>query len=947
MSSHIWMEKATQAAEQVYAHFLKQVVIERMIAKDRQGQLSENLNKRLAKGSHIDSRLVRLMTISGKGGWHPDPIKREKYAQYNNITLLDHLLSVTRGSLMLAALDWLNQNPDMETELLKRNLTVMAVIAFMHDLDKDLQLPRNTQMTSEQAAERMSRYGILDFLATVKVNLMPDQLLYLIEKVEATQSHRSPPAQLPPREFEALSLYVRLADKLEGAWVSSDPETGGLKGVLARLAKDQCLHSDLLRHWQTIDLFDPHHPFLLDELQRWLSLFSRRLTGTLPLLEVHQDGRLFMLLPERQFQEVVDKALQALCNRLPFQLELNVSNRGMPALFNGQPSHAQLQQFIADLPQRELSNLFKIKAAYQATLTDSLDELRDDIGLNPRFPKKATGALVTLYADLKDMDEEAQQWLQRAAHLALLLNLKLEANKKTKIPTPAQRETTLLDCLQSTRPDWLVAVNDDSSRRILTALWAVALADEDEAVLSAVWKSDGLLQQWLEGSDEQPAFNRFITGRGTQVIQSVERHFRQLLTGKRIIAKNEEATGRCLFTDQPIDFEASIDDALGLYGVRVSAFSGRDNRIESLTSEKAHTNVSPISIAEHKLRAIVHAEQGGKQNGVPTLISSSITSGLFGGLALTDDKKMPALSLYDLNRLEIKKGNVLHGMEIYQARYRMARLERMAEKTKDQVNQLRMLLTATRRLGRSLHVFRGLPTQQRAFFYYDAMPRLLFDLIGDHALCLEQIPNALQQLEIAQSLLETNGLGYDVLRLYANPKTRFSAICLAWCVIQQSKQPSELLLTHLKDEYLQYEQGEHKMKSEDATLIKLGQAAAGIQKYVGAGASTSEQLLVFKLCLDAVNGARQVGQNDAQSLIYAVAGELEHNLTRKGKAAASKHRDGKSLTDGCLKVAELFVNEVWFGVLKTRAPSQRNRRILGSIYRMAFLQAPRKTETKK
>ncbi len=930
------MEKATQVAEQVYRDLLKQVVID-YVLKDKKGQLSENMKKRLDKKSHIDARLVRLMTISGKGGFH----KAGKYDNNTNITLLDHLLSVTRGSLMLAALDWLNQNSDMDSSLLKRKLTVMAAIAFMHDLDKDLELPRNTQMTSENAAERMSRYGINDFLATVDVNLMPDQLLYLLEKVEATQSHRSPPAQLPPRELEALSLYVRLADKLDGAWVSSDPETGGLKGVLERLTKDQgCLHSDLLRHWQAIDLFDPHHPFLLDELQRWLSLFSRRLSGMLPLLEVHQDGHLFMLLPETQFQAVVDKALPALCNRLPFQLRLNVSKPGIPALYEGQPSHTQLQQFIADLPQRELSNLFKIKTAYQATLTAPLDELLGDIGLNPRFPKKS-GALVTLYADLKDMDEQAQQWLQRAAYLALLLNLKLEAKKKTGIPTPAQRETALLESLKTTPPDWLAAIEDDTSRRTLTALWAVALAAEDEDLLETIWDTNGLLQQWLEGSDEQPAFNRFISGRGAQIIQSVERHFRQLLTGKRIVAKDEEATGRCLFTDQPVDFDASIDDALGLYGVRVSAFSGRDNRPESLTSEKAHTNVSLISIAEHKLRALVHAEQGGKQNGVPTLISSPITSGLFGGLALTDDKKIPALSLYDLNRLEIKKGNVLHGMEVYQNRYRMARLERMAEKTKDQVNQLRMLLKATQRLGRPLHVFRGLPTQQRAFFYYDAMPRLLSDLMGGNALRLEQISPARNQLEIAQNLLETNDLGYDVLRLYANPNTRFGAICLTWCVMQQTKQVPEHLLTRLKLDYLKYEQGEEKMNPEDGALVKLGQTAAGIQQSIGAGASASEQLLVFKLCLDAVNGARQVGQDDAQSLIYAIAGELEHNLTRKGKAAHKKHREGKSLTDGCLEVAELFVNEVWFGVLKAHAPSQRNRRILGSIYRMAFLHVAR------
>ena len=34
-----------------------------------------------------------------------------------------------------------------------------------------------------------------------------------------------------------------------------------------------------------------------------------------------------------------------------------------------------------------------------------------------------------------------------------------------------------------------------------------------------------------------------------------------------------------------------------------------------------------------------------------------------------------------------------------------------------------------------------------------------------------------------------------------------------------------------------------------------------------------------------------------------------------------------------------FVTDVWHGVLQGRPPAQKTRRLLGSIYRMAFLQA--------
>jgi len=129
------------------------------------------------------------------------------------------------------------------------------------------------------------------------------------------------------------------------------------------------------------------------------------------------------------------------------------------------------------------------------------------------------------------------------------------------------------------------------------------------------------------------------------------------------------------------------------------------------------------------------------------------------------------------------------------------------------------------------------------------------------------------------------------------------------------------------------------MSNEDGALVRFGKAAARIQ--AGRTNSASEELLVFNLCMEAAYAARAAGQEDEQSLIYAVAGELETNLVRKGKAAARKYRDDKPLLDGCLEVAELFVREIWHGVLKRRPPSQTNRRVLSSIYRMAFLQTVR------
>lgn len=941
-----WQAIATQVANEVYAEFLEKVVAQGVL-NDREGP-NEKTHERVAKGARIDGRVPRLMTISGKGGWSADPEQRRKYAANTNETLLDHQLSVVRGALLLYVLDKLGQNPDMDLALLRHRLRVIAVIAFLHDLDKWFDLERNTALPLPALDEVMEQYGLTAFLAPI-ASLNADQVRYLIELVEDTQRHRNPPAELPPHEYESLTGYIALADKLDGIWLSSDPEKGGLNGMIAYLSKVQTLHTDLLREWRILDLYDPHHPFLLDELQRWLSYFSWSLSGIPPLLEVHHDGRLFMLLPIEHYEVVVEQALHKFCTDLPFNLDLVVSNRGIPALYNGQPDYPTLQSFIAELPWLKLARLFLVKADLQTTVTPELDPLLGDMGLKPTWPR-TPGALASLYAALDDLDANASAALHKAALLTLLFNLNLTGDKKGKAPEYAKREQVLLETLNEPRPAWLDAIQDDASRRTLTALWVLALAERDDTVETAVWGETGLLQRWLEGEDDQPGFNTFIEGRGAQITAAVEQHFRQLLNQQRVVVADESAENRCLFTDEPVPAGDTIDEALGLYEVKISAFSGRDNRLETVTSERSQTHVSAISIAEHKLRARIHEAKGSKPDGVPTLIYSPSTSGLFGGLGLTTDKMLPSLSPYDLSRLEIKSDKVVYqGTEIYNRRYRIARFERMPDKTADQINFLDLLLRACHRLGRPIHVFRGLPTPQRNFFHCDALPRLLADLIGGHSLRLEQLPRALQRLQLARVLLETHGLGYDVLMLYASPTTRFAATCLAWCRLHDDLKDSakarefgglRFALNQLEHE-LEQRPEDSPMNEQDGALVRLGQAAARIQRQPLAQASTNEEMLVFKLCLDFAENARACHQTDEASLINGIASELEINLGRKDKVAASRHREGRTLREESIAVAEQFVCEVWQGVLKQRPPTQRCRRTLGSIYRMAFLKAAR------
>jgi len=668
MTRKEWMQTASFAAEEVYKYFLG-VVVQDHVVKDREEiAIGEKTKRNVDAGLFIDPRTIRLISISGKGGYSSDPEKQKIYDKFFNISLLDHLLSVTRGALVLSALDFMAQNPAMELAVLKRRLFVVAVIAFMHDLDKDLDLDRNALIEITVLEERMKRYGINEFLSLSQVELSADQLRYLIEKVESTQAHRHEPDILPPRDFELLPLYVRLADKLDGAWLSSDPETGGIQGVLKRLREDNsCLRSELLKEWKEVLLFDPHHPFLLDEFQRWLSLYSIRIFGIPPLVEVHHDGYLFLLLPGQSYDDIVEKTVNSMTNWLPLNLKIDISNRGIPSLYNGQPSHADLVSFIETLSQKNLSDLFRVKRELMNSLRNPLNKMLSDISLQPNWPQKAAGALVTLYSSFANLDAMDFEHLHRAAHLVLLLNLKVKGNPKDCIPNYTERELKLLELVGMDRPDWINEIGDDASRRTVTGLWVTALAARNEEVLKKIWNEDsGLLRKWLIGDGKIPGFNQFFPGDSAVIIDDLSRRLHQLLEGRRIVTSDEKAMGRCLFTNEPVPFNQTIDQALGLYGVKVSAFSGRDGRPESITSERAHTNVGYTSIIEHKLRAQVNKEQGGKDGGVATLISSPTTSGLFGGLAITDDKSMGAMSLYDLNRLEIKKGKVLKGAEMYQ-----------------------------------------------------------------------------------------------------------------------------------------------------------------------------------------------------------------------------------------------------------------------------------------
>lgn len=932
------MSPAIRLVEEVYAEFLE-VVVEKHVARYRVGSKPESIRKKVAEGKYADTRFVQLMTVSGKGGYSQDATEFANRARYTNVTLLDHLLSVGRGAMMFYVLECLHKNPEMEKEILKPRLSLLLSLGFMHDADKIAGISRNEDLTPEKVQEIADGYGITAFCKAFDMEVTPGQWLGLIERVEGTQAHRHPESEPGPRGTESLPRYVGFADKLDGAWLLDDPEKGGIAGVLHRLEKDRAIEQSPLHSWNPLVLHDPHHPFLLDELQRWISLETQRIAGLPPLIETHHDGVLCMLLPKNEFDAIVQKGLERLCSRLPFGLQLDVSNRGVPSLYNAKPEFSELSVFVQEtLAEKEISSLFQIKYDIAQIVVDDLEELLDEVDVTPRLPNKNQG-LVSLLSSFESFGELEKAWIRKVALLALLTNLQIKAPAKAKIPDYDEREKLLIQTVGQEPPPWIASIQDAQSRRVLVALWAGVIAEEDGAVSQKIFGGEGLLKKWLEGAENGKGFRNFITGGGEQILGRVKTRFESLLNHALVKGDRPGARGRCLFTGEPVAFSESIAQADGLYEVKVSAFSGRDNRPENIMLQKAHTNVSATSLAEHKMRSEAHKNIGGKKGGVPNLVSSPSTLGLFGGLATTNDKAMPAMSIFDLSRQDIKKGRTLKGTEIYSGRYRIARFERMPEKNVEQIDTLRLLLNAALRTGRPLHVFRGLPVKQKAFFHYDAMPRIFEELLGGKSLRIEQIQNALERLETARALGETQGLGYDILTLYAMRSTRFRAICLA-CGVMEEQGKNGNVIHKLKSQFEEFVKGDRVMNEQDGALVQLGQSAAGIQMRPGSN-SGREERLVFNLCMDAAVQSKASGQEDRQSLIFAVAGELENNLVRKAKAAAKKHREEVPLMDACMATAELFVDKVWFGALKGRVPSHKTRRLFAEIYRMSFLHTHR------
>ena len=951
---------AHRTAVEVYGAFLEECVVAG-VGQDRAGRPAET------PAARIDGRPVRLLTISGKGGWSADP-KAKGREQYDNISLLDHLLSVARGALMFWLADrarrGLNQTERAEIE---RIACAGVSIAFLHDIDKDLQLPRGETIDVGVVDERMRRYGIDRFLESHGVRISPSAMLNYIEEVEGTRAAGSSTAADYDPKIGAICPYVELADKLEGTFTNREPGNG-VDGVIESLRFWPALQSPALRQWEKLEIHDHLHVFLLDRLQRALSKSCKETAGRLPLIEIVHDGRLLCVMPREEASRIKEQAIEEFLTALPYRLRFSVNNRLACGFVGGAASWEACRALMGRTGHwRPFVNLLALPKPFVAEHRGAVDALFDAAGMQTSWSAPdaagatAKPALDHPGGDASDLDMEPAHAL---VFLAITLN-HTDVKRRFAAPDAGVREQELLALLQTEgrMPPAFVATvpaGDGRARRVLLALWTVAeiwrLAEDDpdeaRSLLNRVAGREGLIALWLEGDDNRVGLAGQIGDASRDIVDALRRRFSACLAGTSAPAFDPEASPkRCILCNEPVAASRTVSTASRAHGIKVSAFSGRDGRNDHLASPSGDTHLCLVCLAELQLRREAQEEFKGSKE-LPPLISSPAITGLFGGLAYQDEGSDVSMGLNDLNRLDVRKGRVYHGLDCQQRRIRLARLETLPNKDGELVVELRKTLKAIQRLGRPIHIFRGMPRRDPGIFYSDALPAWLTKLLGGSSLRIEQLPEALRKLELFENIAGKPGLGIEWAKQLASPRTELGALCVAWSAAIDHVGPAgrdraawSLIETRTRERALALVKnsggGPVNVTDNQDPLIRLAWLASRIQRRRRTRDSTNKQLLCWKIALDFYPSAERSTTKDKTALVLGLASTLEEGLIRKQDAAAKKHRDDRPLSDGCKEFAIHFADEVWDKVFRSKEPTSREQRRAAAIYRFALLEAYR------
>lgn len=930
----------------LFESFLENVVTPHVFSDSERGRGSGSMTDKVAKdvaaGKRIDDRIPYLMTLSGKGGYVPGEAFKAR-EPYRNVNLLDHLLSVARGALIFAEIDL---RASGVTEGLAQRLAVVIATGFLHDADKMLEMSRLEELQPADISALMGRYGVEAWLKMQGVQIRPSDLLSMVNAVEMTRADlMKPGARLLSVQEKADAGYVRLADRLDGLFLDSRK---GVDAMIRDLQEFGGFRSEALKTgWRKIHMRAPHTPFLLSNFQLGLSAATRSTHGMPPLIEMHHDGEFLAIIPANGSECVIDMAIRDAVRPLSLGMRVDINPKGTRDILDGAGDASDLTALLDTSPADSAKALFVHRDHLEGenflrnqidAMTGAFDFLPDYGGL-----AKFAGKHYQPWSSKGPMEGERGWVRTRAAAIAIGLGCADPTDKGLAQATPdaAGREAELIALLNRHGyeiPDWLPSVGK-LSRQTLLAIFAAGHASGDADLEDALTGPEGLLNLWLRGDgEERPGLVDKIGDPGAALSGAAKVWLRSLIDGSFTDQGEDIAEGRCHFTNIPVTLASRIDGKSGIDGLKVSAFSGREGRPENFTSAKSQTLVSPIAQAEHRLRTL--QGKGAGFDKVPAFISSPSMMGLFASLNLRNDRDFLQINQFDLMRLEEKNGKQAWPVtDTYGQRIFFARHFSLPEKQLEIIEQIRMMMRAALRMGRPVHVFRGLPTPQNAFFHIDAAPDVIRRAMGGNSLRIEQLRPAIEVLEMVEELCDINWIGLEVAMRFADPATRFGAACEAMVALERLADEKQKQKSGLRARLQAVtREKETAMTHNENAIISFAQAMAAIQEAPRRDASNSVKTMGIRVALEAVEECvNEVHQAGRDSLIAGIAGKMQLEFERAGRVNWIGRAHGNPFpVQKAMEAATTFVDQVWAHAFSGRSPASKARRIAFAIYQISF-----------
>ncbi len=928
-------------ADDIYKTFLKTVVAQGVFSEGERARdirpLSEKNAKDILEGKRVDHRLPWLARMSGKGG---RDAKGVLHTEWHNVSLLEHVASVVRGALVFAEHDLWADDPTIDPNVFSARLAKIAAVAFLHDADKMAQISRTELVSVETVETLMKRYHVPSFLDAFGVGVTPAWMLAMIDSVEVSRGGRiaTGGVSLSPSDRND-AAYARIADRMDGLYLR-----GGVEAALSELAAFEGFRTNALRNgWLPLILRQPQFPFLLDALQISISNACQAIGDLPPLIESHQDGQLVVVVPEVHADAIVEAALHEMRREFGAAPRVDVNTRLAIDLLDGRADPESLRDALADPALRGKALAMSKRAVLlEDSVRGGLEEALDAAGATISWPNAdKVGATFAPLPGLDD-DHHREVWT-RAAMLVVGMRCCPSKNpvlaKRTK--SEKAREIDLVGTLQSLGvdiPSAILGLNDGMTRLSALALFAATKSLDDADLEESLFGPSGVLAAWFEGDTQHAGINARIPDDAVGVYLGPIRDMVEQSRQGRFHAGNEEAIRRCHFTAAPVHAEKDLYVSLseGVYGLKRSAFSGREGRPENHRSSAAvGTWISPLARAEHHLR---FRRNGRGAGDLPFFISSPTTTGLFASLTLGRDTEIVEISTYELRKVEAKKVAVPFTVfDTFSKRIHIGRFESQEIKLADVLDMVLRLVEAARRSGRAIHVFQGLPYEVRDRVYFDALPHEIERGLGKRGFRLEELDELHRNLQTWTNIARTQGLGVTAATAIMDPATRLEGLCLAVSALDRIDDPG---LFSLKMDLLQQAKEIVMTDSTHSPIVRFARAMTGYQRALlggSSGDSRSVQERGMRLAIEAIDKLGTIDQADRETIICAVVAAIDDAANRESdKKFVARREDDPSHREALTRAAEIFADEVWPLTFKGRSPASRARASAIGIYRVAF-----------